>query len=362
MELNKQYILDDRKFSGEELLQFSGEIAGSGHEEDWRVALFGFIRDFLDEKKRILQSTSGTTGLPKTFELNRSAMIRSAEMTLDYFGLTPGNTALLCLPVDYIAGKMMVVRALVGKLNLLSVKPSGNPMKTFSRQADFAAMVPMQLFETVRNPDKLSLIRLLIVGGGEINQSLMKKVKGVTGTEIFETFAMAETYTHFACRRISGRDPQKYFQSLPGVQLDLDNRGCLVVDIPGITGGPIITNDLVMLQGSRVFEWLGRLDNVINSGGIKINPEILEDKIRKILNINHDLVIIGLPDPKLGIKVVLVLESQVPLADLPADQWINILKEQLTSHEIPREMLTIPELPRNKAMKVLRNELVKKLK
>ena len=276
------YIIDGKKFSGKELFSHAFGIVQSGSEEDWKIELFRFIHDFLAGATPIMQKTSGTTGEPKMLELKREAMLRSARMTLGYFGLKPGNTALLCLPVEYIAGKMMVVRALAGGLNLLTLKPKGDPLESIHIPVDFTAMVPLQVFESLKDPSKLNRIKKLIIGGGVLPNSLRREIKRLTGTKVYETFGMSETYTHFAVRRINGSHPSSFFRILKGASVIPDERGCVTVDIPGITEGRIFTNDLIEMKTGGRFEWLGRLDNVISSGGIKIIPEMLEEKVRQM--------------------------------------------------------------------------------
>ncbi len=353
MEITGPFIIDGHALSGNELISRARAILKSSREEKWRTDLFEFILNFLDENIPLSQKTSGTTGEPIILELKREAMIRSAKMTLAYFRFNPGDSALLCLPVEYIAGKMMVVRALIGKLNLLTVKPTGRPLENFSGKADFTAMVPMQLFESVKKPVQISQIRKLIVGGGEISPGLRRMIRKIETPIIYETFGMSETYTHFAVRRMSGSSPEEHFNILEGVRVETDPRGCAIVNIPGITEKRVVTNDLIEMKGHNRFEWLGRIDNVINTGGIKIIPEVLEEKIRKIIDL--ELVVTNIPDEKLGEKIVLVVESNS--SDLPTAEWMKLLRAKLKNHEMPREIYAIPKLPRNAAMKVLRKDI-----
>ena len=347
------YIIDGKQFTGKELFSYASRIVQSGSVEDWRVDVFHFIRDFLDGSTPITQRTSGTTGEPKLLELRREAMLQSAKMTLDYFSLQPGNTALLCLPVEYIAGKMMVVRALSGGLNLLTVKPKGNPLETIHSPVDFAAMVPLQVFESLKDATKLKWIKKLIIGGGAIPNSLRSEINRLTEPVVYETFGMSETYTHFAVRRINGEHPSSFFEVLKGASVVPDERGCATVDIPGITEGRIITNDLVEMKSADSFEWLGRVDNVISSGGIKIIPEMLEEKIRQITG--REGVVISLPDPRLGERLVLVVESASD--DLPRQEWMDHFRKILKRYELPSAIYSVSELPRNRAGKVIRGNI-----
>lgn len=355
MKLTEPFIIDNRVFSRDDLLSLAEDIVKCGREEKWRKDLFRFIIDFLGENVALSQKTSGTTGEPTILELRREAMIRSAKMTLDYFGLNPGDSALLCLPTEYIAGKMMVVRALVGGLNLRTVKPSGEPLENLSGAVDFAAMVPMQLFQSIKKPGQIQQIGKLIVGGGEISPGLRKTVMKIEKPRIFETFGMSETYTHIAIKRINGPNPTEDFSILKGVNVKKDSRGCAIIDIPGITEKTVVTNDLIETKSRNNLKWLGRIDNVINTRGIKVIPEVLEEKIRKIIEL--ELVVVAIPDDELGEKILLVVENDSD--DLPKAEWMGLLRAKLKNHETPRAIFAIPKLPRNAAMKVLRKEIFK---
>jgi len=362
-EMQGPFIIDDIAYSKEELISFSENMLKSERRESWKSDLYQFIIYFFDEDVSLTQRTSGTTGDPKVLGLDRNSMIRSAQMTLKYFDLKVGNSTLLCLPVQYIAGKMMIVRALIGGLNLITVEPTGRPLEKLSRKIDFAAMVPLQLIETIANNHPIDKIKKLLVGGGEVNEKLLGGVQELDQTEVYETFAMSETYTHFAVKRINGNTPDVYFEVLDGVALETDDRGCLVVDVPGVTNGKIISNDLVKMHGKTGFEYLGRIDNVIKSGGIKIIPEILEKKIQELIVPGYKLI--GLPDPKLGQKVVLVVESESEIKSKDSkkvkDLWMSRMTGILQKHELPKEIIIISKFPRNASMKIDMQELLKLL-
>ena len=355
MELSDPYILNGQHYSENELLSFLSESISSGNLEQWQSEIYSFILNFFNEQITLLQKTSGTTGDPKTIVLSREAMIHSAKMTLDYFHLEPGNTALLCLPIHYIAGKMMIIRALVGGLDLIIAEPSGNPMKNIDQAIHFGAMVTLQVYESTMHPGKLDLIEKLIVGGGELSPDLLTEINKLSYTSVYESFAMSETYTHFAIRQINGDSPAPIFKCLNGVEIEQDERACLIVDIPGITQGKIISNDLVEIYSKDEFKWLGRIDNVINTGGIKIIPEILEKKISE--NLGLSLLLIGIPDRRLGQKLIMIVEGDEEA--LRQDQIIEKLKTILKRNEIPKEIRIIKKFPRNKSMKVDRRVLMK---
>jgi len=348
MEMNPNFRLDGRSYDRDELLDL--RLADSDHSTpEWKREILSFIHLFLDSSKgEISQYTSGTTGDPGRHLLLRESMWQSARKTLEFFKLVPGDRVLMCLPIRYIAGKMMVVRALVGGLDLILTEPSGRPLRELSQPVSFAAMVPLQVHESLVHGDNLSRISKLIIGGGEIGYTSKKVLACLNQTVVFESFGMTETYTHFALRRISGETPDAGFRLLDGVTISQDHRDCLVVNVKGVTQGPITTNDLVEIDPSgSSFKWLGRYDHVINTGGIKVIPELLEEQIRN--SIGCDCLLLSEPDERLGSKLILVVETSQD--DPPVKEWLTRLKSFLSPYEIPKRVITMKEIPRNLSMK-----------
>ena len=343
------FSLEGTSYSRTELLRICEEASGDPGTPGWKKEVFDFIRTFLkDDGQDILQLTSGTTGTPREHKLSREAMTTSAQRTLNFLGLRPGQKALLCLPIRYIAGKMMVVRALVGGLDLRLVNPSGRPMQGMEGEVDFAAMVPLQVYESLRNNDPIWGIDKLLIGGGELPGYLQKELLSVDKPEVYLSFGMTETCTHFALRRLNGPSPDAHYVALYGVHLRTDPRGCLEVEVDGVTSGPVQTNDLVELDPSgRAFDWLGRYDHLINSGGIKIFPEKIEQEARKCTG--RECLVLPEKDPKLGEKLVLVVEYKGDHP--PVEDWLKCLSKALPAYEVPRKVLTMEEIPRNNSMK-----------
>jgi len=344
-----RFLLDGRTFVPEEIRDYSSRMEHNESLPAWKRELFAFIHLFLDDAgEEIIQSTSGTTGDPGEVPLKRSSMIRSAETTLDFFHLRPGDRILLCLPVHYIAGKMMVVRALVGGLHLITTEPASRPLKEVSGSFRFAAMVPLQVYESLRNEDPLSDLDQLVIGGGELPSSVREKLEKAERPAVYESFAMTETCSHFALKRINGKRPDRHFRLLEGVRIWKDERGCLVVEVPGVTTGKIITSDLVEITGGgNGFQWLGRMDNVIKSGGVKIIPEVLEQRIGHLLN--RTCLILPEKDPRLGQRIVLLVETRNQPAS--PETWEELLRQYLPEHELPRRIVTVREIPRNPSFK-----------
>jgi O-succinylbenzoic acid--CoA ligase len=211
----------------------------------------------------------------------------------------------------------------------------------------FTAMVPLQVHESLKNGDNLGATDILLIGGGELHPALQRQLALLEKPAIYQSFAMTETYTHFALRRINGSLPETGFRPLPGVRITLDKRGCLEADIPGITPGKVHTNDLAEILGNGTFRWLGRFDNVINSGGIKIMPELVEQHITEVLG--KECLVISERDERLGEKLVLLVETDEK--NLDPDSLIKALRSRIPAYEIPRKILAVRQIPRNTSMK-----------
>ena len=270
--------INKKSFTRAELLTYSKSKTVDEKTPSWEKAVYQFILNWFNDSETILQFSSGTTGKSKELHLSKQSMIRSAENTCTYFDLKRGQTAVLCLPVDYIAGKMMMIRCIVGGLNLQLIEPKGQPDLSGIGSVDFIAMVPLQVLNTLGQNENIPVIKKLIVGGAEIHADLEKKLSQLP-IEAYATYGMAETCSHIAVRRINGMNAEPFYRALPGIKLDIDERNCLVIETQYLPGR-IITNDMVELTGNNSFRWVGRYDNIINSGGIKIVPEELEAEIR----------------------------------------------------------------------------------
>lgn len=348
-------ILNNRIIPVDDLKDFSESMISDSSIPKWQKSVFAFIIDWIDDKDYIEQKSSGTTGEPKSLKLSKKSMIESALKTCEYFDLSFGQTCLLCLPIDYIAGKMMIVRAFVGGLNLLLTEPSSMPELTSFGKVDFCAMVPLQVYNSLNSVDALRKINKLIIGGGEIRDELEVMMRDMPN-EVYATYGMAETCSHVAIRRISGTEHERYYQAIPGVKFSSDKRSCLEIDADFLEQ-KIITNDVIDLMDNACFRWIGRYDNLINSGGIKIVPEEIEALVSKTSGL--DCAVVGLPDKKLGEKVILVLEKGG--SESSEQELKNMLKSELPKHAQPKEIVFLDELPRSHSFKVDRNKLKKLL-
>ena len=300
-----------------------------------------FISDWYSPKDEMMLQTSGSTGKPKSISVKKGWMKNSAQLTGKTFGLKEGDTALLCMPMKYVAGKMMVVRALKLGLDLKVVEPFSKPLKNIDEPIDFAAMVPMQLEKSL---DQIEKMKTLLVGGGKVNPKLVEKIQGIS-TQVNETYGMTETLTHVAIKPLNGPNKSDVFQALDGIQFEMDDRSCLVIFAPMMNPNPVVTNDLVELVDETSFRWLGRIDNVINSGGIKIIPELVEAKLTEVVS-SRRYFIAGLPDESLGEKVVLVIEGDE----------IEISLDVLEKYERPKEIYFISKFVEIESGKVIQKE------
>ena len=313
-----------------------------------------FIQDWFDESTTVKVQTSGSTGTPKIFEIDKERMRYSANKTCDILELKEGDTALLCLPVDYISGKMMVVRAIERKLKLVVNTPSAKPIADLNEEIDFCAMSPLQVENSL---DKIHLIKNIIIGGAAVSESLKIKISQTlrsseTQSSIFETYGMSETLSHIALKQIYPI-AEDYFKVLEGVEISLDERSCLQIFAPKLNPELLKTNDLVEINDSREFKFLGRIDNVINSAGLKIYPERLESLVKK--EIPHEVVFVGVADELLGKKLLLVIEGE---HNKEINQQLEKIIYPSKNHQ-PKEIIFIEKFPRIPNGKIDRRELTR---
>jgi len=324
-------------------------------DQPWQHEIVQFLKLWYDSREYIEQKTSGSTGVPKRIKLLKKTMLHSAFMTNKYLSINEKSVSLLCLPASYIAGKMMLVRAIAGNYTIIAVEPSANPFEDKKYPPlDFTAITPYQLVHSARALSQCK-INNIIVGGSQVTAA-MEKIVSLWPMRIFETFGMTETASHIALRRLNGVERSSYFHTLEGVTLSLDKRGCLVVDVPMLSVDQLVTNDLAELKDAHTFRWLGRIDRVINTGGVKIFAEYVENKLQTILN--KPFFITGMPNDSLGQQVVLFIESP----DLPDEQLAKLhasMKEVLDRYEVPGRIVCVPKFIYSEGNKLLRDETIK---
>ena len=317
------------------------------------MSLEEFLSEWNNDSLFVHVQTSGSTGAPKPMLAEKRRMLASARITNDFLGLREGDVALLCMSLDYIAGKMMVVRSIERGLKLITVEPSGHPLNHSQLaiddcQIDFAAMVPLQVYNTLQVPEerkRLLQIRHLIIGGGAIDEALGAELKNFPNA-VWSTYGMTETLSHIALRRLSGPEASDWYIPFPSVKVSLSEDGCLVIDAPEVCPERLVTNDVAEIspQGFRI---LGRKDNVICSGGIKIQIEEVESRLRPFLRVPY--LISKRPDPKFGEVSVLLTEGSI-------DEARQICERILPKYYLPRHYLHVDRIPLTETGKPARQQ------
>jgi len=304
-EVHQSFKLNGYAYTNEELKMAAYGIKKNGELYEQEVGRF--LIDWLSELPYLELQTSGSTGIPKKIKVYKAQMVNSALATGTFFKLAADATALLCLSANYIAGKMMLVRAMVLGWRLDVVPYRANPLDNVYRRYDFCAMVPLQLDNSL---NRLHLIKKLIVGGGSVTTGLENQLQSVK-TKVYETYGMTETVSHIAARRLNPNKKTKkgkgFFKILPNVTITTDTRDCLVIKAPKHCNGTVVTNDIVAIHTYKKFEWKGRFDNVVNSGGVKLYPESIETKLQ--LLIAQRFFVCGIPDDSYGERLILIIED-----------------------------------------------------
>lgn len=338
------------------LLNFNNlEINNLHPQTESEKKVFFFLKEWLSDSLTVKVQTSGSTGTPKIFEIEKKKMLNSAKMTCNFLGLNENNYALICLPVEYISGKMMVVRAFERKLNLITAEPSLKPLENLNTEIDFCAMTPLQVENSL---DKIHFIKNLIIGGAAVSESLKTKIMqtlqhSTIQMKIYETYGMSETLSHIALKEIYPIQ-DNYFTIFEGVSISSDERGCLKIFAPNLNNEQLQTNDLVEIKSNNLFRFLGRIDNVINSAGAKIFPEQLEALVKK--KIPNEAVFMGVKDESLGQKLIAVIEGEKS-NDLI--KRIDEIQFEKSFHK-PKEIIFVDDIPRTPNGKVNRTELRKR--
>ena len=338
------------------------------------MTLEDFLSEWNNDSDRVLVHTSGSTGKPKPMMVEKKRMLNSARITCDFLGLKPGDSALLCMSLDYIAGKMVVVRSIERHLHLISVSPSGHPLKDVNLKEQngeitSAAMVPMQVYNTLQVPeerDRLCHIRHLIIGGGAIDATLEQELRSLPGNiAIWSTYGMTETLSHIALRRINGAEASEWYQPFDSVKISQTDEGCLVIDAPLVCAETLVTNDIVEIEPyiynkvenhNKVeklrFRIKGRKDNVICSGGIKIQIEEVEEFLKP--HLEKPFMLAKKKDEKFG-EIAVLLSEDKGIKKVEAT-----IRRLLSDHKywIPREFLHVDHLPLTETGKPKRSILL----
>ncbi len=331
-----------------------------------------FCGQWLSGQKQFSVQTSGSTGQPKSIVLTRQQMLASVRMTGEALHLNKGDRALVCLSLEHIAGLMMLVRGIELELNLTVVEPASNPFSSFDSENvehfDFTALVPLQLQTILSSGEPhvavLNRMKAILVGGAQISPALEKAVEQLKPL-IHQTFGMTETVSHIALRRLNGPDKSEFYEALPGVNLGQDERGCLTVKSAVTNNTRLTTNDLVEFRSKNRFVWLGRIDNVINSGGVKVQVEKVEKAIAEVLfernrNVNQEFFVGPLSDNTYAQVVVVVFEGLNKL-QIDEKELKALLSKSLTKYEIPKSVYLLNSFIRTSTDKIDREANLAKI-
>lgn len=335
--------------SAEALKERANHFVEKGKDDE--SAIGKFILEWLDDNDFITVKTSGSTGRPKNITLQKQHVYNSAEATVTYFDLKEDTKALLCLSAKYIAGKMILVRAMIAGWDLHIAIPGKNPLAEAAADFDFTAMVPYQVFHSL--PD-LHKVKKLIIGGGAVSWKLEHDLQQVS-TSVFATYGMTETISHIAVRPINGKEKSTIYSALPKVNFSQNENNCLQIHAPEISEETVVTNDVVELISSTSFKFLGRIDNVINTGGVKVHPESIEEELS--LQIKQPFFIASEKDDALGERVVLIVESE---KQLKLEDYSEAF-ETVTAYEKPKKLYTLSQFVYTETGKIKRAEILKKM-
>ena len=340
----------NHKFYSRDFFLKKNQIDLFEKENEYGKELFLFLSEWFSEKNEIEITTSGSTGKPKLFKVEKWKLEASANRTLVHFNLKKGSSFLLCLPLNFIAGKLMVVRALINEGNIITKSPSSKPLNFNTEIIDFGALTPMQLSNSIKNfgIENITIINKLLIGGARVSEDLIQNLHGYKG-EVFETFGMTETLTHFALKKCFPTK-EKSFKVLPEINIETSENK-LIVKSKSFLQENIFTTDIIEILSPNEFIWLGRADFTINTGGLKVQPEAIEEKLNK--GLNFAFFISKKPDELLGEKVIICVKEGNK----------NLIKKELFQNlnkfEKPKSIIELKEFPFSNSGKILRKELEK---
>lgn len=333
------YVYQDDTYQDKEKTRDRCRDRYKNSEKDWdqRSEIFRFLQEWFDEKPTLTVNTSGSTGVPKIIEIEKDKMIQSAFLTCSFFNLRPLDSTLLCMPLQYIGAKMLIVRSLVAGLNLHYTQPSTHPLLGTTADFTFVPMTPQQVlgcFETPKEENRLRKIKHLLLGGMAVSAELQKKLADFPHG-VWSSYGMTETLSHIALRKINGEDATNYFTPFKDVDLSLSKSGTLCIHAPKLSNEVLSTTDIAEILPNGSFRILGRADNVINSGGIKIQIEEIENALQTTFDQAFQLT--ALPDAVLGERLILLVEEICP-------DWEDKCAH-LPKHKKPKQIIIVPKLP-----------------
>lgn len=362
----KYLLLNGKKFYYDEIAEYSfrNSIPLDGYESK----TLEFCRSWLTGVQEFPIQTSGSTGTPKTIVLTRQQLEASARKTIKILNLQPGDTALVCLNTEYIAGMMMLARGFTADMQLIVVDPISNPMKLVpvNTLLDFASFVPMQLHKILQDAPEyipqLNHMKGILLGGAPVNFTLQRELQQLN-VPVYHTYGMTETASHVALRLLNGANAAEYYDALDNISLGFDTRGCLTIQGDVTNNELIVTNDLVELLTPTRFRWIGRVDNTINSGGVKVQSEMVEIAVAEALSDLDPMprfFVTSQPDEVLGERVILILETE-PFTEEQEKELKARLKQLLKKFERPKKYYYAPAFSETATGKISKQRTLRKL-
>ena len=329
--------MDGVQLTGGTLTAFAESyVKREGHMGD----LARFLVEWRKKCPTLTVLTSGSTGSPKPIAVEKIRMANSARVTCSFLRLKKGDTALLAMPLRYIAARMMVVRALVWGLDLIVSQPSSSPLASLEKHVTFAPLTAMQVYESLQDAStakKLKEIDCLLIGGGAVTGPLAEALRDFPN-EVWSSYGMTETLSHIALRRVNGPEASEWYTPLFGVSVRLTPDGRLAIWAPRVTEGELVTNDIAEIDGDGRFRILGRCDNVVNTGGIKVQLEAVEELLEPVLHL--PFCVTSVTDQRLGEKLVML-----HVGSETAENLEKLCRHVLPRYWVPRAYLRVSEIP-----------------
>jgi len=342
----------------------------------YSLQTLNFAQKWLWGEKIFELQSSGSTGKAKKISITKEQMQYSALQTQKFFDLKAKQKVLVCLNTNYIAGIMMLVRAFEIGWEMWVIPPQSNPLKTLYKdfkkppsQLDFTALVPLQLQTMISDKNTFPLLenlKLILLGGASVNYSLNKKIKDLKN-KVFIGYGMTETVSHIALRALNGEKQSDFYEVLPEVEIQKNESNCLQIKSPVTQNQWLNTNDIVEFSPENKFLVKGRIDNVINSGGLKIQLEELEKAFEEIffeIKLNSRFFLSGIPDEKLGEKLILLIENNSNSTEkkLLKEQVLNLAQTKLNKYQIPKEICFLEQFEETPTRKIQKKQSLKKTK
>lgn len=330
----KQYSEDQISFLNKIFIETYGN-------DSFESSLAIFLQEWYNNSHLLKVHTSGSTGTPKELWVEKERMQNSARLTVSFLGLKSGDSALLCMPLPYIAGKMVVVRSIIAGLNLITVSPCGRPLEHLDKIPEFAAMIPMQVYNSLQHEQdkaKLKLIKHLIIGGGAIDDKMAEELKSFPNA-VWSTYGMTETLSHIALRRLSGDEASSWYTPFDNVNIRLSEENTLIIHAPSVNSEELITNDIAEINSKGQFRIIGRKDNIINTGGVKVQIEKVEAALKTYLPEDTDFMITSVKDEKFGERIVLLISTEIQ------ENLLNYAIQKLPAYWRPKQVMKCNRLP-----------------